>query len=154
MADDVDFSGGTQREGTAREPDLPRVDDSVRDAKEQDDSTKATAGVVLPGGTTLEAQSNADEWSGTVTIPFGGGASKPVDTTPSAVNPDAPADPGACVGADGQSYPNGWVLFENNQAVATCVNGFWMPSADAAPAAEPGDYPTPAEPGEGDTAPA
>ena len=141
--DDPNLSGGTQRDDAQRDPDLPRADDPIRGAQEQDDSTKATAGVTWGGGTKLEASSDGDQWSGTLTVPFGGGASKPVDTTPSAVNPDAPADPGSCTGDDGQSYPNGWVLFRDNQAVATCMNGIWVSAAAPADAAQPGDYPVP-----------
>src|SRR5256885_10430 len=69
--DDYDTTGGTQRDDTARDPDLPRTDDPIRDAQQQDDSTKATAGVHLPGGTKLEGSTDGDQWSGTLTIPFG-----------------------------------------------------------------------------------
>ena len=140
--DDFDVSGGTQRDDTARDPDLPRNDDPIRGAQEQDDSSKATGGVTLPGGAKLEGSTDGDQWSGTLTIPFGGGPAKPIDTTPSPVNPDAPADPGSCIGDDGQSYPNGWVQFRDNQPVATCMNGIWVPAA-AADAPQPGDYPMP-----------
>src|SRR4029079_2747712 len=103
------------RDDTARDPDLPRNDDPIKGAQEQDDSSKATAGVTWGGGTKLEASTDGDQWSGNLTVPFGGGATKPIDTTPSAVNPDAPPDAGSCVGDDGQTYPNGWVLFRDNQ---------------------------------------
>ncbi len=52
-----------------------------------------------------------------MTIPLDPNPPKPVDTTPSAVNPDAPPDPGSCVGEDGGTYPNGWVIFKDNVAV-------------------------------------
>jgi hypothetical protein len=113
--DDAGPSGGTELDSTARDPDLPRTDDPIRGAQEQDDSSKATAGVTWPGGTKLEGSTDGDQWSATLTVPFGGGGSKPVDTAPSATNPDAPADSGACTGDDGQSYPNGWVLFRTTR---------------------------------------
>jgi hypothetical protein len=154
-------SGGTQRPDAARDPDLPRRDDTVRDAQQQDDSTKATAGVTLPGGTKIEATSEGPSSDqrrpgdappagapGTVqgglqvTIPFGGGADKPVDTSPRAVNPDAPANPGDCIGDDGRPYPEGWVLMDGMKEVARCVAGMWVPIAQSEPP-QPGDYQVP-----------
>jgi len=143
VTDDNTVSGGTQRSDTARDPDLPRTDDPNRAAQEQDDSTKATAGVPLPGGGKAEVSSDGDQHSATVTIPFGDGAQKPVDTTPSASNADAPPDPGACMGADGQSYPNGWEIFQDNVAIERCVNGVWVPVVPPAPPEQPGDYESP-----------
>ncbi|MCI4353963.1 MAG: hypothetical protein L3K06_01185 [Thermoplasmata archaeon] len=141
MVDDATPSGGTQRPDTARDPDLPRTDDPNRQAQEQDDSTKATAGVKFPGGTKIEATSDGTQSGGQVTIPLDPNPPKPVDTTPSVVNPDAPPEAGSCVGEDGGTYPNGWVIFKDNVAVSTCVNGLWMPAAP--PPSQPGDYPAP-----------
>ena len=141
---DFELSGGTQPSDTARDPDLGGPDDPIRDAQEQDDSTKATAGVTLPGGAKVEVSTDGDEHGATLTIPFGQGAQKVVDTTPSVVNPDAPPDAGACIGEDGQSYPDGWVIYKDNVAVSRCVRGFWMPAEPDA-ASQPGDYPMPAD---------
>jgi hypothetical protein len=146
MTDDSSVTGGTQRSDTGRDPDLPRTDDPLRGAQEQDDSSKATAGVQLPGGTKVEASTDGDQHSATLTIPFGGEAPKPVDTSPSSVNPDAPPDPGACVGTDGQSYPNGWEIFRNNVAIERCVNGVWVPVVPPASPEQPGDYESPVNP--------
>jgi hypothetical protein len=143
MVDDVTPTGGTQRSDTARDPDLPRTDDPVRQAQEQDDSTKATAGVKLPGGTKIEATSDGTQAGGQITIPLDPNPPKPPDTSPRTVNPDAPPDPGSCVGEDGGTYPNGWEIFKDNVAVSKCVNGQWMPVVPAAPPEQPGDYPQP-----------
>jgi hypothetical protein len=142
MPDDPTLTGGTQPGDTARDPNLPRpADDTVRGAQEQDDSTKATAGVKFPGGTKIEATSDGTQAGGQITIPLDPNPPKPVDTTPRAVNPDAPADSGECMGEDGRPYPNGWVLFKDNVAVATCTNGIWVPSAPPAPPPDYNDLP-------------
>jgi hypothetical protein len=146
MSDDNLVTGGTQRSDTAQDPDLARTDDPIRGAQERDDGSKATAGVRLPGGAKAEVSTDGDQHSGTLTIPFGGGAQKPVDTTPSPSNPDAPPDPGACAGADGRSYPNGWEIFRDNVAIERCVNGVWVPVVPPAPPEQPGDYESPADP--------
>ena len=146
MTDEDALTGGTQRSDTARDADLPRTDDPIRGAQEQDDSSKATAGVQLPGGAKAEVSTDGDQHSATVTVPFGEGAQKPVDTTPSPVNADAPPDPSACVGSDGQSYPNGWETFRDNVPFERCVNGVWVPVVPPAPPEHPGDYEPAADP--------
>jgi len=147
MVDDSAVTGGTQRSDTARDPDLPRTDDPNRSAQEQDDSTKATAGVPLPGGAKAEVSTDGDQHSATVTIPFGEGAQKPLDTTPTPFNADAPADAGECMGSDGRPYPNGWVIFQDNVEIERCVNGVWVPAAPPAAAGPgPADYDPPADP--------
>lgn len=146
MTDDVGTTGGTQRAETARDPDLPRTDDTVKGAQEQDDGSKATAGVQLPGGAKAEVSTDGDQATGTVTIPFGGGPQRTVDTTPSPTIADPPVDPSACVGADGQTYPNGWEIFQDNVAIERCVNGIWVPVVPPAPPDQPGDYETPTDP--------
>jgi len=142
MPDDPTLTGGTQPGDTARDPNLPRpADDTVRGAQEQDDSTKATAGVQFPGGTKVEVSTDGDQSGVQVTIPFGSGSTKPVDTTPSVVNPDAPADTGSCVGEDGKTYPSGWVYIKDMVEIATCVNGFWIPKEPPAPPPDYNDLP-------------
>jgi hypothetical protein len=120
---DVTPTGGNQNSETVRDPKLPRTDDPVRQTEEQDDSTKATAGVKLPGGTKIEATSDGTQAGGQITIPLDPNPPKPPDTSPRTVNPDAPPDPGSCVGEDGGTYPNGWEIFKDNVAVSKCVNG-------------------------------
>ncbi|HYC07905.1 MAG TPA: hypothetical protein VEG29_08265 [Candidatus Binatia bacterium] len=143
-------TGGTQPGDTARDPNLNRpADDTVRGAQEQDDSTKATAGVKFPGGTKVEVTTDGTQSGGIqFTIPLDPSPSKPVDTTPSAVNPDAPAPAGECTGADGQTYPDGWTIFKDMVPISKCVNGTWVPVTPdpVAPPLEmspPGDYPSP-----------
>jgi len=159
VSDDVKVTSGTQRADAARDPSQPRTDDTVRNAQQQDDSTHATAGVQLPGGTKIEVTSDgpsndlgtsppaagtapgSTQFGGQVTIPFGSGATKPVDTSPKAYNPDAPPDPNECVDDDGRTYPDGWVIFHDNQPVKTCMRGIWVAAEPAAPASPgPGDY--------------
>ncbi len=161
---DPQVTWGTQRADSARDPNLPRTDDPVKGAQQQDDSTHATAGVQLPGGAKIEITSDgpsndlgtsppaagtapgSTQLGGQVTIPFGSGATKRVDTSPTPYSPDPAApDPNECVDDDGRSYPDGWVVFHDNVPVKTCRRGIWMPADPPAPAQSgPGDYQTPA----------
>jgi hypothetical protein len=145
MPDDPTLTGGTQPGDTARDPNLNRpADDTVRGAQEQDDSTKATAGVKFPGGTKIEVTTDGTQSGGIqFTIPLDPSPPKPVDTTPRAVNPDAPAPAGECTGDDGRTYPDGWVLIKDNVEIATCRSGIWVPIAPPMEMSPPGDYPTP-----------
>jgi hypothetical protein len=138
------FTGGTQPGDTARDPNQPGQDNPIKQAQEQDDSAKATAGVKSAGGTKLEVTGDDKQGSVQMTIPFDGSSStKPVDTEPSVWHADAPRDSNSCVAENGQEYPDGWIIYKDNQPTLQCAQGIWMPSVPDASVPEPGDYPLP-----------
>jgi hypothetical protein len=165
----AEFAGGSQPDDYDQDPDNPKQNPPWQQSDDEDDASKARAGVKLPDGTTIQGYwdggTSADgtvypdgktdggvQGGVIVTIPFGGDSGSHGNSGSDSGGHAAPEvtyapeyhPSGYCISDSGDQYRSGETATFGDGHRYWCSQGTWIPIPDPVDE-QPGDYSTPSD---------